>query len=51
MNRETPSNGGGGYVAKKVHTQLASFAPCMCATTLGRSIKFSLNIIVVKSKL
>jgi hypothetical protein len=42
---------GGGHVAKKVHTQLASFAPCMFATMLGRSIKLPLSIIVIKFEL
>jgi hypothetical protein len=51
MSIYTLGDGGGGHVAKKVHTQLASFAPCMFVTMLGRSIKLSLNIIVIKSKL
>ncbi len=51
MNIYTLRDGGGGHVAKKVHTQLASFAPYMFATMLGRSIKLSLNIIVIKFEL
>jgi hypothetical protein len=51
MNIYILGYGGGGHVAKKVHTQLASFAPCMFVTMLGRPIKLSLNNIVVKFQL
>jgi hypothetical protein len=51
MSIYTLGDGGGGHVAKRVHTQLASFAPCMFVKMLGRSIKLPLNIIVVKFEL
>jgi hypothetical protein len=51
MNIHALGDGGGGHVAKKVHTQLASFAPCVFTTMLGRSIKLPLNIIVIKFEL
>jgi hypothetical protein len=47
----TLGDGDGEHVVKKVHKQLASFAPCMFATMLGRSIKLSLSINVVKFEL
>jgi hypothetical protein len=43
MTIYTLGDDGGGHVAKKVCTQLASFTPCMFVTMLGRLIELPLH--------